>query len=251
YVSWLSDAVRGDFGDSMTRPYEVAELLGHRLPVSIELALYAMVLGVLIGMPVGVLSAKRVNAIPDIVGRAFAFVFIATPPFALGTVLILVNSLTVKIKMTGYVPFLDDPIGNLTVMFWPALLLGLVMASVIARYLRGTLLETFMDDYSRTARAKGAAPSRIVWRHSLRNALTPVLTISGIELAALVGGTVVIESVFSLPGLGTALVEAIRGSDYTVIQAGVLLLGVVYIVANFIVDMLYPVVDPRIRVIAS
>jgi peptide/nickel transport system permease protein len=251
YFTWLFDVLRGNFGNSLTKPYGVLELLGHRLPVSLELAIYAAVLGILIGIPAGVLSARRVNGIPDIVARALTFVFIATPPFALGTMLILVNSLTLRIKMTGYVPLTEDPIGNLTVMFWPALLLGLVFASVLARYLRGTLLETFMDDYSRTARAKGALPSRIVWRHSLRNALTPVLTIGGIELAALVGGTVVIESVFSLPGIGTALVDAIRASDYTVIQAGVLLLGVVYIVINLVVDLLYPVVDPRIRVASS
>ncbi|MFJ3034633.1 ABC transporter permease [Curtobacterium pusillum] len=251
YSSWIGGLLTGDLGESLTKPYSVAEMVGTRLPVSIELAVLATVFGVLIGIPAGVLSARRTNGIADQSVRGLSFAFLATPPFALGTVLILVNSLTLKLKLIGYVPFAQDPAGNLGVMVLPSLLLGLVMAAIIARYMRGTLLGTFSQDFIRTARAKGASPSRVVNRHALRNALVPVTTIVGIELAGLVGGTVVTETVFSLPGIGTVLVDAIRSSDYPVIQACVLLLGLVYVVINFAVDLLYPLIDPRVRVVAT
>jgi len=249
YVQWLGSAVTGDFGRAITQPQEVSALLGSRIWVSLELAGLATLWGVLLGIPAGVLSATWAGRAGDLVLRVLSFVFLATPPFAIGTVLILVNSTTLRAPLIGYVPFSEDPLGNLQVMALPSLLLGLVLAAVVTRYTRGSLLEEFSADYVRTARAKGAGASRLVVRHALRNALVPVSTVVGIELASLVGGTVVTEAVFALPGMGSALITAIRASDYPVVQAAVLLLGLVYVVVNLVVDLLYPVIDPRVRVV--
>lgn len=246
YLSWIGGVLHGNFGQSLTQPYTVMQLIGNRLPVSLELAVLATIFALLIGIPAGLISARRPGGIGDISSRTLSFAFLAIPPFALGTVLILVNARTTRLPLIG-LSVSSNPISNLPVMILPSLLLGLVTASVIARYLRGTLIETFGEDYIRTARAKGAQPNRILTRHAFRNGLMPVTTVVGMELAALVGGTVVTETVFSLPGIGTTLVTAIRSSDYPVIQACVLLLGLVYTGINFIVDMVYPLLDPRVR----
>lgn len=251
YFVWIGGVLTGDFGNSLTKPYTVMQLVGSRMPVSIELAVLATVLGLLIGVPTALWAARRVNGVFDTSSRFLSFAFLAIPPFALGTVLLLANSLTVKAKLIGYVPLTRDFVGNVGVLFLPSLLLGIVMAAVVMRYLRGTLIDTFSDDFAKTARAKGAMPGRIITRHSFRNALIPVTTVVGIELGTLVGGTVVIETVFSLPGFGTTLVDAIRSSDYPVVQACVLLIGLVYVVINFVIDMMYPIIDPRVRRPAS
>ncbi len=248
YFAWLWDVLHGDFGHAITQPYEVSELIGTRLPVSLQLATMATIWGVLIGIPVGVLAAVRVKRPTDLVIRWSSFVFLASPPFVLGTVLILLNSVTLKLPLIGTASSSGDPLKSMGVMLLPSLLLGLALAALVARYTRGALLDTLGQDFVRTARAKGASPGRLVGRHALRNALIPVTTIVGIELASLVGGTVVTEAVFALPGMGTVLINGIRSSDYPVIQAAVLVLGAVYVVINFVVDMLYPVIDPRVRV---
>jgi peptide/nickel transport system permease protein len=251
YFSWIGGVLQGDFGQSLTKPYTVMQLVAGRLPVSIELAIMATVFGLVIGIPVGLWAARRINGAFDTSSRFLSFAFLAVPPFALGTVLLLLNSLTVRAQLFGYVPFTQDPVKNLSVFLLPALLLGVVMAAVIMRYLRGTLLDTFSQDFVKTARAKGALPGRIITRHAFRNALIPVTTVVGIELGTLVGGTVVVETVFSLPGFGTTLVDAIRSSDYPVIQACVLLIGCMYVLINFVIDLMYPIIDPRVRSLAS
>ncbi|MDN5821404.1 MAG: ABC transporter permease, partial [Brachybacterium sp.] len=197
YFSWIGGVLQGDFGQSLTKPYTVMQLVAGRMPVSIELAIMATVIGLVIGIPVGLWAARRINGVFDTSSRFLSFAFLAIPPFALGTVLLLLNSLTVRAQLFGYVPFAQDPVRNLSVFLLPALLLGVVMAAVIMRYLRGTLLDTFSQDFVKTARAKGALPGRIITRHAFRNALIPVTTVVGIELGTLVGGTVVVETVFS------------------------------------------------------
>jgi peptide/nickel transport system permease protein len=248
YFAWLLGAVQGDFGRAITLPGEVSDLIASRLPLSLTLAVMATVFGTAMGIPAGVLAATRWRRAPDHVVRGLSFVLLATPPFVLGTVLILINSLTLRLPLVGYSGAAGDPLRAFGVLILPALLIGLVLAAIIARYTRGTLLDTLGQDFVRTARAKGASPSRLVTRHALRNALIPVMTVIGIELAALVGGTVVIEAVFSLPGMGSLLLTGIRSSDYPIIQATVLLIGVVYVLINFVVDLLYPLIDPRVRV---
>lgn len=248
YFVWMSGVVRGDFGHSITTPNTVAELISSRLPLSLQLAALATLFGIVLGVPAGVLAAIRAKRGADHAVRGTSFVLLATPPFVLGTALILINSVTLRLPLVGYAGADRDPLRAIGVLILPALLIGLVLASIIARYTRGSLLDTLSQDFVRTARAKGAAPSRLVGHHALRNALIPVTTIVGIELAGLVGGAVVIETVFALPGMGSVLLGAIRSSDYPVIQASVLLIGVVYVVINFAVDLLYPLIDPRVRV---
>jgi peptide/nickel transport system permease protein len=248
YFVWLGGVLAGDFGHSITTPNTVTDLIASRLPLSLHLAGLATVFGLLFGVPAGVWAAIRVRKAPDLSVRGASFVLLATPPFVLGTVLILINSVTLKLPLVGYADAARDPMRAFGALVLPALLIGLVLAAIIARYTRGSLLDTLGQDFVRTARAKGASPSRLVGRHALRNALIPVTTIVGVELAGLVGGAVVIETVFALPGMGSVLLGAIRASDYPVIQASVLLIGAVYVVINFAVDMLYPLIDPRVRV---
>lgn len=248
YFVWIGGVLTGDLGTAITQPLEVSELIGARLPVSIQLSVMATVFGVVIGIPAGVIAATRARRATDHTVRGLSFVFLATPPFVLGTVLILVNSVTLRLPLIGYVRLEDDLLGSIRSMLLPSLLLGLVLAALIARYTRGTLLDTLNQDFVRTARAKGASPGRLVGRHALRNALIPVTTVVGIELASLVGGTVVTEAVFALPGMGSVLINGIRSSDYPIIQASVLVIGLIYVVINFAVDLVYPLIDPRVRV---
>lgn len=248
YFVWLSGLLQGDFGRAITQPNEVGDLIAARLPVSIQLSVMATLFGVALGVPAGVAAATRARQAPDHLVRGASFVFLATPPFVLGTVLILLNSLTLRLPLIGYVPFGKDPLGSIGSMLLPALLLGLVLAALVARYTRGTLLDTLGQDFVRTARAKGASPGRLVGHHALRNALIPVTTVVGLELASLVGGTVVTEAVFALPGMGSVLISGIRSSDYPVIQAAVLVIGLIYVAINFAVDLVYPLIDPRVRV---
>ncbi|MFJ2553881.1 ABC transporter permease [Microbacterium sp. NPDC087591] len=248
YFVWLGGVLRGDFGAAITVPGQVSDMIATRLPLSLTLAVMATLFGVILGLPAGILAATRWRRPSDHIVRGTSFVLLATPPFVLGAVLILVNSLTLKLPLVGYSGAAGNPLRAIGVLILPALLIGIVLAAIIARYTRGTLLDTLGQDFVRTARAKGASPSRLVGRHALRNALIPVTTVVGIELAALVGGTVVIEQVFSLPGMGQLLLTGIRSSDYPIIQATVLLIGAVYVGINFIVDLLYPLIDPRVRV---
>jgi len=248
YFVWIAGVLQGDFGTAITQPLQVSELIGDRLPVSIQLSVMATIFGVLIGIPAGVLAATRARRLPDHAVRGASFIFLATPPFVLGTVLILINSVTLRLPLIGYVRFEEDPLGSIRSMLLPSLLLGLVLAALVARYTRGTLLDTLNQDFVRTARAKGASPGRLVGRHALRNALIPVTTVVGIELASLVGGTVVTEAVFALPGMGSVLINGIRSSDYPIIQASVLVIGLIYVIINFAVDLIYPLIDPRVRV---
>ncbi|GAB3632755.1 ABC transporter permease [Microbacterium shaanxiense] len=248
YFVWLFGVLRGDFGAAITVPGSVSSLLAARLPISLMLAVMATVFGVVMGIPAGILAATRWRKPSDNIVRGASFVLLATPPFVLGTVLILINSLTLKLPLVGFAGAANDPLRAIGVLILPSLLIGLVLAAIIARYTRGTLLDTLGQDFVRTARAKGASPGRLVGRHALRNALIPVTTVVGIELAALVGGTVVIEAVFAIPGVGSLLLTGIRSSDYPIIQATVLLIGAVYVLINFIVDLIYPLIDPRVRV---
>lgn len=248
YFVWLFGVLRGDFGAAITIPGSVSSLIAARLPISITLAVLATLFGVIMGIPAGILAATRWRKPSDNIVRGTSFVLLATPPFVLGTVLILVNSLTLRLPLVGFSGAGNDPLRTIGVLILPALLIGLVLAAIIARYTRGTLLDTLGQDFVRTARAKGASPGRLVGRHALRNALIPVTTVVGIELAALVGGTVVIEAVFAIPGVGSLLLTGIRSSDYPIIQATVLLIGAVYVLINFIVDLVYPLIDPRVRV---
>lgn len=251
YLTWIGGVLTGDFGRSLTQPYTVAEQLAIRFPVSLELGILATVMGVVLGVPLGIAGARRRGRFFDQGSRALTFFLISAPPFLLGTVILLVNSRTAKLRLLGFVEFSEDPWQHVAKLLLPAFLLSLGTLALVARYTRGMLLDTFGQDYIRTARAKGVAPDRIVGRHALRNALAPVVTIVGVQLATLVGGTIIMENVFALPGMGSLLITAVNTSDYTTIQACVLIIGAMYVGISLIVDLVYPFIDPRIRMVRA
>ncbi|KAB1656973.1 ABC transporter permease [Pseudoclavibacter sp. CFCC 11306] len=248
YLTWIGGILRGDFGTSISTPYSVSEQLAQRLPVSLELAVLATVLAFLIGIPVGVWAARHRGGLIDGVLRVGTFTLMSVPAFVLGAVLLIVNSATIKLVLIGYQPSSVNPALHLQIMFVPALLLGLQAAAVLARYIRASMVDEYGQDYVRTLRAKGLSDRQLSRRHVLRNGLLPVTTVGGLELANLVGGTVVIERVFALPGLGSLLVQSISTNDYPTIQASILVIGTIYLLINFAVDMLHPVIDPRLAV---
>lgn len=247
YFRWLGGALTGDLGRSMLRNTPISTEIAQRLPVTIELALLAIVLTVLLGVPLGIVAAVRAGGLVDLLIRLVAFTSIASPSFLVGTILILGLSLYVpSIQTMGYVPFSESPLENLKLMLFPAVSLALVGAAVVARFTRTTLLETLNDDYVRTARAKGLATSVVVVRHAVRNALIPVVTVLGVQFGFLLGGTVVVEQVFALPGLGRLVVTAVNQRDYPMVQGCLLLLTTCFVVVNLLVDLLYPLLDPRV-----
>jgi peptide/nickel transport system permease protein len=251
YFTWIGGIFTGDFGRSLTQPYTVSEQLVSRFPVSLELGVMATIIGVALGIPLGIAAAVRRGKLVDNSSRLLTFLFLSVPPFLIGTVLLLINSRTTRFRLLGFVAFEDDPLGHFAKLLLPALLLSLGLLALVARYTRGMLLDTFSQDYIRTARAKGVLGNGIVRGHALRNAMAPVMTVVGVQLASLIGGTVIMENVFALPGMGSLLINAVNTSDYTTIQACVLIIGALYVAISLIVDLLYPLVDPRIRVVRS
>ncbi|WP_084079054.1 ABC transporter permease [Demequina sp. NBRC 110057] len=247
YAQWLGGVLHGDFGTSLTSSQPIGDKLADRFPVSLQLALIAVIVGLAFGIPGGVIAAVRQGGALDAFIRGTAFLALSIPAFAIGAVVILVNSFTLRLPLIGYTPWSVSPLGSITSLLLPALILSLAMSAVISRYSRGTVIDTLTQDFVRTARSKGVPTGTIVRKHALRNALIPVMTVVGIQLAALIGGTVVIENVFAIPGMGSMLIEGINTSDYPTIQACILVLGACFVVINLVVDLLYPVVDPRVR----
>jgi peptide/nickel transport system permease protein len=248
YLDWLSRVVRGDFGTSLMDSREVATMIGDRLPVSLQLAVMATVLALLWGVTAGILAATYRGRVLDGLLNGGAFVGVATPPFVVGTLLVLlVSTVAPAWPVLSYVPFADSPVQNLQAILLPAFVLSIPFGAALCRYLRSSILELQDQDFMRTAAAKGASPRRMILRHATRNALVPLLTATGLQFGVLVGGTVIIEQVFGLPGLGSLIVNSISQHDFPVVQAAILTLGTTYVLLNLLVDLLYPVVDPRIR----
>jgi len=248
YMSWMKDVFTLKLGESFWRGDTVMETITHRGPLSAEIAFLAILISWVVGLPVGILAAVRHNSLPDYVSRFFSILFLAIPNFWLGTLIVLVLLLGFHYKAPfGVVHIWEDPWANLQIVWGPALVLGLGQAAYVARMARSTLLEVLRDDYIRTARAKGLAERSVIWRHALRNAILPVITLSGVLLGFLLGGSVVVEKAFGVPGLGSTLVVAFTERDYTVIQNLVLLYGLIFVALNLLVDMSYGLFDPRIR----
>ena len=245
---------RLDFGISMWSGKPVAEEIAARLPISLEIAVMATVVAILIAIPLGTISALKQNSWIDHVVRTVAIAGIATPSFWLGIVSILVV-LDVSHALFGaawmppidYVPFWQDPLRNLSMVILPALTVGYRYSAVTMRMTRSAMLEVLREDYIRTARAKGLAEQLIINRHALKNALLPVVTLIGIEFAFLIGGLVVTEQVFNLNGVGRLFVLAVQNQDYTLTQALVMLTVAIFVLVNLAVDLLYAWLDPRIR----
>jgi peptide/nickel transport system permease protein len=248
YLSWMADVARGDLGRSFWRKEPIRDVILRRAPISGQIALMAIVISWLVGIPVGIVSAIWRNSIPDYVTRVFVIFFVAVPAFWVALVVVLVGVLMFTWRPPiSIVYFWDDPLTNLQITLGPAFVLGIGVAALTARMTRSATLEVLHEDYVRTARAKGLRETLVVWRHVLRNALLPVVTVSGLALGGLLGGSVAVERAFLVPGLGTALVFAVGERDWMMIQNLVLLYGVVFAVVNLLIDMTYGLLDPRIR----
>lgn len=248
FGQWLTAAVRGDLGSSLRTGRPVGVDLALRFPVTLELTLLSLVVALAIALPVGVFAALYRGRWPDHLGSVFALLGLSVPGFFLGILLILLFSLRLGwLPPAGYVPFGEDPIANLRHMVLPALSLGLILAAATARIVRSTLLEVLGRDFVRTARAKGLSEPAVILRHALRTALIPVVTVVGLQFGQLLGGAVIIEQVFSLPGVGRFALEGINLRDYPVVQGAVLLIAAAFVVVNLLVDVLYTVIDPRVR----
>jgi peptide/nickel transport system permease protein len=249
YVRWVTRAAHGDLGTSIRTKEPVGRMIRDRVPVTAQLALLLLTIAVLIALPVGVISAMTRNSPLDLTFTTLAMAGVALPNFFLGMLLILFFTYELHLLPPpgNYVSLWDDPVQSLKLMVLPATALGLGAAAVLMRLVRSSLLEVMAQDYIRTARAKGLTGRRVVVDHGLRNALLSVVTVLGLQFIHLLGGTVIIEQIFALPGLGRMVVTAIRAFDFPVVQGFVLFIGVVVVLGNLLVDLLYAVLDPRIR----
>jgi peptide/nickel transport system permease protein len=248
YARWMRDIALGELGTSFFRGDTVRDLILHRGPLSAEIALLALLISWLVGLPVGILSAIRPNGWADAVARSLSVLFIAVPGFWLGLLIVLALLFWFGYKAPIIIVQLwEDPWQNFQLIIGPAAVLGLAQGAYIARMARSCLLEVIREDYVRTARAKGTVERSVVLRHALPNALLPVITISGVLLGFVLGGSVAVEQAFGVPGLGRALVVAIVERDIVVVQNLVLLYAGIFVVVNVLVDMSYAWLDPRIR----
>ena len=248
YLAWIGGVLRGDLGTSFWRGEKTVDLIARRGPITAQIALMAVALSWAIGLPAGIFSAVRRNSWLDYLFRVSVTFFLAVPSFLIGLTVVLVGVLVFNWRppLTIAYPW-TDPLTNLQITMGPAVALGLGLAAVIARFTRSSCLEVLNEDYVRTARAKGLVERRVVFGHVFRNALLPVITVSGLALSGLLGGSVAVERAFGVPGLGLALTFALAERDWNVIQNLVLLYGVIVTVINLVVDLSYGWFDPRIR----
>lgn len=249
YVEWLGETVRFDFGKSLISGRSVNSQLANKLPVTLELGVLAIFFSMVIAIPIGVLSAIRQDTPLDYGGRSFAIGLLAIPGFWLATILITLAGryFIWGVPPTEYPRFTEDPISNLKMMAMPAFILGAGLSGSVMRFTRSSMLEVLRQDYIRTAWSKGLRERVVVVRHAMRNGLIPVITVIGLQLPILVGGSVIIEQVYSIPGMGQYYLASVYQHDYPVIQAVNILVAFVVVFTNLGVDLLYSVLDPRIR----
>ncbi len=248
FWNWLSSVLTGDLGISIRTRRPVAQEIMERFPATLMLATGSLFIGVLIAIPAGVLSATRRNSATDLMARLIALVGLSLPNFWLGILLIYIFGVVLHVLPAGgYVPLTESPLESLKLAILPTVTLGVALAATTMRQTRSQMLEVLGEDYVRTARAKGLAEGPVTYRHALRNALIPVITVVGLQLGRLLGGTVIIEQIFQWPGIGQLIVRAIDTRDYVLVQGAVLVLAFFFIMANLAVDLLYAVVDPRLR----
>lgn len=247
-ADWISNAVQGDLGTSFWSDRPVVEMVAERLPITLELTFISVVLAILIGIPIGVISAVKHNTFIDHILRLISVGGLSVPNFWVGLILLTFLSLTFNwIPPLSYQSFTENPIANLQQMMLPAICLAMTLSASIVRMTRSALLEVLQSDFIRTIRSKGAKERIVIYKHALRNSLVSVITLIGLQVGYLLGGTVVLESIFSLPGLGSLIFETVTLRDYPVVQASVLVFGAMFLLVNLIVDIMYGWVDPRIR----
>jgi peptide/nickel transport system permease protein len=249
YVRWLGMAVRGNIGTSIRSHVSVSETILDRLPVTLELAALSLLTAIVIGIPVGILAAVRRGGALDYFGSVLSLFGLSLPTFWFGLVLILgLASYLHWLPASGFVPLLDNPVENLRRMVMPALVLGSGLGAVLMRQLRSAMLESLGSEYVRTARAKGLSEWEVVGIHALRNSLISIVTILGLELGALISGSVVTETIFLVPGFGRLIIDAVYSRDYPIIQGVAFYSAAAYIFVNLLVDLTYSILNPRIRV---
>jgi peptide/nickel transport system permease protein len=249
YWRWSTGLFAGDFGISVTYGKPVLTTILEHFPLTLELALLSMLIALLIGVPAGVFAATRNERPADLGVRVLAMIGQSTPSFVVGLVLIYILSAGFGVlpTMGAFTPFWHGPLQNLGQMILPAITLGFAFAASVTRVSRSAMLDVLSDDYVRTARSKGAPERSVIWRHALPNALVPVVTLSGIEFGYLLGGAVIVEQIFALPGLGRMVLEAILQRDYALVQGSVLFIALNFMIVNLLVDLAYVALDPRIR----
>ena len=248
FIIWISDVLRGNFGESFFFKKTVAELIAQRIEPTLALAVCTLIFAVAVSVPIGVLAAYRQGSIFDKAVMAFSVMGFSVPGFVIGYCLIYIFAIELGwLPVQGYVRIGVNFWGFLERMVLPSLTLGIVFMALISRITRASVLEVLNEDYIRTARAKGLSNRVVLMKHALRNAAVPILTVIGLGIAILIGGAVVTESVFGLPGLGRLTVEAVLSRDFPTIQTVILLFSVVYVMVNLVIDISYTLFDPRIR----
>ncbi len=248
YGKWVDDIFTGGLGNSFWRDDTILDIIKRRGPLTVEITIIAFAVAWIVGLPVGIFSALRQNTLLDYIARFITILFLAVPAFWLASLIVLLLVLKWGYgHPLGVINLWDDPLKNLEIVWGPAVVMGMGAAAYIARMTRSTLLEVIREDYVRTARAKGLTERVVVVRHALRNTMLPVITLSGVIFGLMLGGTVVVEQAFNVPGLGKGLVEAMQDLDYPVIRSLVLLYGAVFVVINLLTDLSYAWLDPRIR----
>jgi peptide/nickel transport system permease protein len=248
YVEYIGGTLKGDFGTSLLNGRSVRTLVFERLPVTLELASYALIMGWTVGATIGIISAIRRGGVIDYIMRMFAIVGLTVPNFALGTAVVILPVVYLHWSPPLiFKPFSSNPIGHIEQFALAAGVLAVGLSGGIMRIVRTQMLEVLRQDYMRTGRAKGLATLPLIWRHALRNALIPVVSVFGLQLAIIVGGSVIIEQIFALPGIGTLLLNAVNAKDWPIVQGVTILVGVWIIAVNLLVDLSYAFLDPRIK----
>jgi peptide/nickel transport system permease protein len=248
YVHWVGNVLQGDFGTSLRTEQPVTTLLASKLPVTLELAVLALIIALLIGIPTGVISAVRKGTATDYAANVFALSGISIPHFWLGILLIMIFAVKLQwLPASGFVPLGEDLGQNLKTLILPAFVLGAGLSGVLMRHTRSAMLEVLRADYVRTARAKGLFPRTVILKHALRNALMPIVTLTTLLFGELLGGAVLTEQVFSIPGFGKMIVDAVFNRDYAVVQGVVLCVAIGFLLLNLLADVLYRLINPRLR----
>lgn len=248
YFEWLGNVIQGDLGRSLWQNTPVTQQLAETLPITFELGLLALIVALTVAIPIGIYSAMRQDTMGDYIARSFSLLMLAIPSFWLGTLVMVFPSVWWRwAPPLEYTPFLEDPIANLSHMIVPSILLGLSLSAVTMRMTRTMMLEVMRQDYIRTARAKGLGENLVVMRHALRNGLIPVVTLIGLQAPLLIGGAVILEQIFVVPGMGLLLLEAVFQRDYPVVTGVFLVVGVGILFINLLVDLTYGFLDPKVR----
>jgi peptide/nickel transport system permease protein len=248
YVRWLGSAAQGDLGISLRTSQPVLRLIAQKLPATIQLAVMAIVIAILIGVPMGILAATRKNTMLDYVSNVVALSGLSVPNFWLGIMLILLVSVKLGwLPASGYEPFFENPLRSLQTMIMPAFVLGNALAATLMRHTRSSMLSVLNSDYIRTARAKGLPERAVVLEHSFRNAMLPIITVGALLFGELLAGAVLTEQIFTIPGFGKLIVDAVFNRDYAVVQGVVLCTAIGFIIMNLLADILYVLLNPRMR----